>query len=267
MGGTAGGGGVGGTTAGTGGTTAGTGGTGGTGGTPPMITPTVFLIDNIRLQLADGVGSMGGAGGAGAAGAPGDAGAPADMAGAGGIGPQDPAPEPPGFLLTFDTALTPFTIHSDGFSPGVSAETAGTPFILQDTTLTWVADVGHPGGAAKMSIPLTVKNQQADFGGTFATPADLTGYELTADVKMSETGDIGTCATVWLYVYGANGYANDKSAEPAAGVTSHLVKGQWTKVRLNLDGPYGLHSTANHPNFKPTDVGFWGAQVNTFGCP
>ena len=70
---------------------------------------------------------------------------------------------------------------------------------------------------------------------------------------MTATGDVGTCATVWLYVYGATiGYANDKSGEPSMGVTSHLVKGDWTQVHLNLDGPYGYHSTANHPNFKPT---------------
>jgi hypothetical protein len=70
-----------------------------------------------------------------------------------------------------------------------------------------------------------------------------------------------------MYVYGSKGYANDKSGEPAANMYMHLEKGQWTKIRLDLDGPYGVHSTANHPNFAPIDVQIWGIQFNTFGCP
>jgi hypothetical protein len=262
-------------TAGTG--TAGTA-TAGTGGTVPVIpiVPTVFLIDNIRLQPY--VGGEGGAGGAGAGGA--DAGgadaggaptvpvaqAGADAGGAAGAGGADAGPLPD-FYMPFDANVTGFSLHSDGFSPNVGGDTAGTPFIFDQTTLTWEAAAGKPGGAAKVSVPFTVKNQQADIGGTFAVPSDLTGYELTADVKMTGTGDVGDCATVWLYVYGGNGYANDKSGEPSQGVTSHLVKDEWKTVRLRLDGPYGYHSTANHPNFKPTLVNVWGAQFVTFGCP
>ena len=256
-------------TAGTG--TAGTA-TAGTGGTVPVIpiVPTVFLVDNIRLQpYSGGEGGAGGAGGADSGGAPAaEAGAPSVAAagGAAGAGGADSGPLPD-FYMPFDANVTGFALHSDGFSPNVGGDTAGTPFIFDQTTLTWEAAGGKPGGAAKVSVPFTVKNQQADIGGTFAAPADLTGYELTADVKMTGTGDVGACATVWLYVYGANGYANDKSGEPSQGVTSHLVKDEWTTVRLRLDGPYGYHSTANHANFKPTMVNVWGAQFVTFGCP
>jgi hypothetical protein len=125
--------------------------------------------------------------------------------------------------------------------------------------------LGHPGGAAKISVPFTVATQQADFGASFAMQGlDLTGYELLADVNMTDTGDVGACATAWMYVYGGNGYANDHSGEPASGQTSHLVKGQWTTVRLDLDGPYGFHSSAT---FKPQLVNIWGIQLNTWGCP
>jgi hypothetical protein len=267
-------GGTGGVTGGTGGTpAAGTGGiapTAGTGGTAPAIVPTVFFLDNVRLQLAATDGGAGGEGGAPeVGGAPGsDAGGMGGMGGEGGanVDPpapvQAPAPPAPGFLLTFDTAVAPLTLHGEGFSPGPGGSTG--PAITNATFLTFAADGGYPGGAAKVSVPFTVAKQQADFAGTFATPADLTGYELTADVKMSETGDVGTCATVWLYVYGGLGYANDKSGEPVMLTTSHLVKNKWTKVRLNLNGPYGAHSTET---FAPTNVTVWGAQFNTWGCP
>jgi hypothetical protein len=251
---------AGGTTAGTGGTAAGSGGTGGTtagtggtGGTAPAIVSTVFLIDNVRLvPKAD---AAGGAGGAGAGGATGDA-------GAGGA-----ANALPDVSLTFDANLGPFKINSAGFSPGVTGETNGTPEILPATTLLWEAATGNPGGAAKASIPFSVPNQQADFGSAFAVAADLTGYELTADVKMTTIGTAGSCASVFIYVYGGTGYANDPTMDLAMGVTRHLVKGEWTRARLDLDGPYGYHSTANHPNFKPTNVTVWGVQFNTFGCP
>lgn len=258
--------------AGTGGTTAGTGtagtATAGTGGTVPAIVPTVFLIDNIRLAPAGA--SDGGAGGAGGAGGEGgadavdpvepDAGGAGGAAGAGGAGgATGPLPD---FLHTFDAGFAPLVLHGEGFSPGPGGS-AGPP-ITNATLLTFDAAGGKPGGAAKISVPFTVATQQADFAGTFATPADLTGYELTADVKMTETGDVGACATVWLYVYGGSGYANDKTGEPMMRVTSHLVKGEWSKVRLKLDGPYGYHST---PTFQPTAVTVWGAQFNTWGCP
>jgi hypothetical protein len=256
----------------TGGTTAtagtATGGTsGGTGGAPHVIVPTVFLIDNLRLApKPDAAGGAGGADGAGTAGAAADTGGAADAGGAGGAGGAADAGLPD-FFLTFDADPGPFKIHSDGFSPQVGGDTVGTPPIFDQTTLLWEAATGNPGGTAKVSIPFSVPNQQADFGGTFAVPADLTHYELTADVKMTATGDAGSCATVFLYVYGGNGYANDFTAEPSKGVTRHIVKGEWSKVRLDLDGPYGFHSTNNHPNFKPTAVAVWGAQFNTFGCP
>jgi hypothetical protein len=246
--------GAGGTAAGTGGTAAGSGGTGGTGGTAPAIVPTLFLIDNLRLVPK--AEAIGGAGGAGAGGANGDAG------GAGGA-----ANVLPDVTLTFDANLGPFKINSAGFSPAVTGETNGTPEILPATTLLWEAATGNPGGAAKASIPFSVPNQQADFGAAFAVPADLTGYELTADVKMTAIGTAGSCASVFIYVYGGTGYANDPTMDLAMGVTRHLVKGEWTHTRLDLDGPYGYHSTANHPNFKPTGVTVWGVQFNTFGCP
>jgi hypothetical protein len=246
------------TTAGTGGTTAGTGGTAagtaGTGGSASVIVPSVFLIDNIRLvPKGEATGGAGGAGGT-----PGEAGA----AGAGGA-----ADALPDVVLTFDADLGPFKINSAGFSPGVTGETNGTPEILPATTLLWEAATGNPGGAAKASIPFSVPNQQADFGAAFTVPTDLTGYELTADVKLTAIGTAGSCATAFIYVYGGNGYANDPVMDLSMGVTRHLVKGEWTHVRLDLDGPYGYHSTANHPNFKPTNVTVWGVQLNTFGCP
>jgi hypothetical protein len=273
-------GGSGGATAGAGGTTAGTagGGMAGMGGTPPVIVPTQFLIDNVRLAPKGSFGAGGdGAGGAGFGG-DGFGGAPelvaggaagVDAAGQGGGGPTGPLPD---FLLTFDADLQGLAKNPDGFSPGPGGS-AG-PAFADGTTILWAANVGHPGGAAKFSIPFSKSplppdplafSQQADFSIKFAQPVDLTGYELTADVKMTDTGDAGDCPTAWMYVYGANGYANDLSGEPAMGKTSHLVKGQWTKVKLELDGPYGYHSTANHA-FKPLLVQLWGIQFNTWGC-
>lgn len=255
---------------GTGGTSAGTAGAGtaGTGGAPHVIVPTVYLIDNLKLSRKGEVDGGAGAGGAGAGGAGfGDVGGEGGEGGGGGAGGATDTAQMPDFLLTFDADLGPFKAHSDGFSPNVGGDTAGTPEIFPQTTLLWEAATGKPGGAAKVSIPFSVPNQQADFGGAFAVPSDITGYELTADVKMVSTGDSGSCGTIFLYVYGGAGYANDLSAEPSAGVTRHLVKGEWTKVRLDLDGPYGYHSTKNHPNFKPTNMNVWGAQFNTFGCP
>jgi hypothetical protein len=70
-----------------------------------------------------------------------------------------------------------------------------------------------------------------------------------------------------MYVYGAGGYANDKTAEPESGKTQHLKKDEWMTVRLDLDGPYGFHSTSNHPNFTPTGMVVWGIHLNTWGCP
>jgi hypothetical protein len=72
------------------------------------------------------------------------------------------------------------------------------------------------GGAAKMSVPFSVANQQADFFAPFAAPTDLTGYELFADVKVTQFGDSGACLSAWIYVWGG-GYANDLFAEPALG--------------------------------------------------
>ena len=268
-------------TAGTGGTTAGVagGGMAGTGGMPPAIVPTQFLIDNVRLAPKGSIGAggdgaggagFGGAGGEGSAGAPtDDAVAGADAGGQGGGGPTGPLPD---FLLTFDATLQGLAKNPNGFSPGPGG--SGGPPIFDASTVLWEAATGHPGGTAKFSIPFSKSplppdplafSQQADFSVSFAQPVDLTGYELTADVKVSETGDAGDCPTAWMYVYGANGYANDQSGEPTMGKTSHLVKGQWTKVKLELDGPYGYHSTANH-NFKPLLVQLWGIQFNTWGC-
>jgi hypothetical protein len=276
---------------GTGGTTAGTGGTGGTtagtagggmagmGGNPPVIVPTQFLIDNVRLAPKGSFGAGGdGAGGAGFGGAGGDGAAPIEvLAGAAGMdaggqggGPTGPLPD---FLLTFDTDLQGLAKNPNGFSPGPGGS-AGPATFADGTSVLWAAAVGHPGGAAKFSIPFSKSplppsadafSQQADFSVSFAQAVDLTGYELTADVKMTDTGDAGDCPTAWMYVYGGNGYANDKSGEPAMGKTSHLVKGQWTKIKLDLDGPYGYHSTANHA-FKPLLVQLWGIQFNTWGC-
>jgi hypothetical protein len=137
------------------------------------------------------------------------------------------------------------------------------PAIFAATTLVWEADTGNPGGAAKVSVPLSVPAQQADISGAFATPANLAGYELTADIKMIATGDVGDCPTVWMYVYGANGYANDAEAEPSMGVTNHITVDEWTEVSLDLDGPYGFHSTAT---FSPESIIIWGMQFNTWGC-
>ena len=252
--------GTGGTTAGSGGTTA---GTAGTGGTVPAIVPTVFLIDNIQLRLKGpsegGAGGMGGvdAGGMGGAGAGGEA-----MVGGAGAGPVEPSHA---FSYTFDIDFSPLAKNPNGFSPG---QGAGPP-IFDGTILSWDPTNGVQGGAAKMSVPFTVAMQQADFFAAFPTAGvDLTGYELVADVNMTETGDVGTCASAWMYVYGAvSTYANDLSGEPMSGQTQQLTKGTWTKIRLDLDGPYGYHSTHNHPNFKPTSIDQWGIQLNTWGCP
>lgn len=263
--------GTGGTTAGTGGTTAGTGGTtAGTGGTAPAIVPTVFLIDNVTLRLKSEAPPEGGAGGGGGMDA-GGMGGMADLAGAGGAmggagAGTGPAPYY-GFKLTFDTDNTPVAANPNGFSPGPGM--SGGPVIAPNTLFTHEAALGNPGGAMKISVPFTVATQQADFGASFQdtinmTGLDLTGYELVADVNMTETGDAGTCATAWMYVYGGNGYANDASGEPMSGKTQQLTKGKWTKVRLDLDGPYGFHSTAN---FKPQLANIWGIQLNTWGCP
>jgi hypothetical protein len=337
-------GGMGGTPAGgggTGGVVAGTGGVGGFGGTPPVIKPTIFLIDNVRLQLkmpgcggaasggaggggaggggtggggaggggtggtggaggtdgggpggtpapsCGGVGGTGGSGGAaagtggggtggtggggtggtGGGGNGGVAGATAGTAGTGGTGgvPVVPDPSPTPFNLTFDASFAPLAQNTNGFSPG-PGQSMG-PVIIDNTFLTFEALLGHPGGAAKISVPFTVKSQQADFFTAFV-PASVngTGYEILADVNMVETGDVGECATVWIYVYGGSGYANDKSGEPTLGTTSHLKKGEWTTVRLDLDGPYGAHSV-NNGAYKPEHMGIWGLQLNTWGCP
>lgn len=272
--------GSGGTTAGSGGATAGSGGTtagtAGTGGVPHVIVPTVFIVDNVRLQLKgpdSGSGGEGGVGGEASGGAAGEA----SVAGAGGLdaggagagaggateGGAGPGPSP-AFLLTFDAAVAPLVKNTLGFSPNVGG-TAG-PAIFDQTTLTFEAAAGKPGGAAKMSVPFSVANQQADFYVPFAAPTDLTGYEIVADVKVTSFGDAGTCPSVWIYVWGS-GYGNDATGEPSMGVTQQLVKDEWTTVRLNLDGPYGYHSVTNHANFKPTAVIQWGMQMNTFGCP
>jgi hypothetical protein len=257
MAGTGGAGGAAGGSAGTAGTT-----TAGAGGTPHVIVPTVLVIDNIRLQLkTEGAGGGGGAGGAGEPGA-GGAGGAGDAAGAPNGGA---AALPPDFVEPFDTGLGLLAIHSDGFSPG--AGDSGGPPIFDMTTLTFDATAGKQGGGAKLSVPFTVATQQADVAGKFDPVQDLFGYELLADVKLTGTGDVGACPSAWLYVYGGGGYANDKSAEPAKGVTSHLVKDEWTTIRLDLDGPYGYHSVTYHPNFKPTAMQYWGVQFNTWGCP
>lgn len=310
--------GTGGSSAGTaaGGTGAGTGGqatagTGGTGVIIPPIVPTVFLIDNIRLQLkgsgsggsggtggtggaggAAGSGGAGGTGGAGGAtggggaggggaggGGAGGAGGATGGAGAGGVGGAAggtggsggsggaPVIEPNhGVTLTFDATLEMFQKNlGGGWSPGPGG--SGGPAIIDGSTLLWEAGTGNPGGAAKASIPFTVPTQQADLVYVFPAPVNLFGYELLADIKMTMTGDAGTCATAWMYVYGTGGYANDKTGEPSSGVTSHLVPNVWTTVRLDLDGPYGFHSVQNHPNFTPSGMGQMGIQLNTWGCP
>jgi hypothetical protein len=193
--------------------------------------------------------AAGGAAGAAAGGAPGAGGAGSVIL--------------PDFFLTFDADLEGVALHGEGFSPGVGGSLG--PAIFAATTLVWEADTGNPGGAAKMSVPLSVAAQQADVSGSFTQPANLAGYELTADVKIIATGDVGECPTVWMYVYSTiNGYANDASGEPSMGVTNHLTVDEWTEVRLDLDGPYGFHSTNG---FTPQDVILWGMQFNTWGCP
>ena len=107
----------------------------------------------------------------------------ANAGGAGGAGPVAPLPD---FAETFDTTLGRLSIHPDGFSPGPGGSLG--PPIFDMTTLTFDAGTGNPGGAAKITVPFTVPSQQADFAGTFATPFDLTGYELVADVKLTGVG-------------------------------------------------------------------------------
>ena len=121
-----------------------------------------------------------------------------------------------------------------------------------------------PGGAVQLSVPFTVKRQQADISGTFPAMADLTHYELVAEVKLVSAEYGAECTSAWMYVYGGNGYANDASGEPAQYTTGHLVEGVWKTVRLDLDGPYGFHSS---PTFIPELVQIWGLQLNTWGCP
>jgi len=168
--------------------------------------------------------------------------------------------------LNFDTDLTatptgygPLAKHTDGFSPGPGGSLG--PTIVNTSTIAWDA---AEGGVAKISVPFSVKAQQADFAGVFPAPADVTGYELVADVKISMEGDIGDCPTAWMYVYGGKGYANDAVGEPALNTTSHLTPNEWNTVRLDLDGPYGAHTTNN---FAPQMVSIWGIHLNTWGCP
>jgi hypothetical protein len=128
----------------------------------------------------------------------------------------------------------------------------------------WEAGTGVAGGAARISVPFSVPAQQADFAGTFPAVADLTGYELVAEVRIIMEGDIGACPTAWMYAFGTLGYANDAVGEPALNTTSHLTPNVWNTVRLDLDGPYGAHTTAS---FNPTMTTIWGIQLNTWGCP
>jgi hypothetical protein len=157
-------------------------------------------------------------------------------------------------------------INMYGFSPNVGG-TAG-PAIIQDTTWVWDAAVGKTGGGGKMSVPLSVPFQQADIARPFGGPTDLTGYELLVDVQLKETGKIGDCVAAWLYAWSQTppGYANGAEGEPSMGVTQKLVKGQWTTIRMDFDGPYGYHSYANFPTYKPTAVTQVGMQFVTFGC-
>jgi hypothetical protein len=274
---------------GAGGTTAGAAGTAGTGGTPEPIVPTIVLIDNVRLQLkpgfVEGGGGAGGADGAGGAGVGvggevGVGGMPdlgvggeAALGGAGGeggaiAGPVDDPPWPAGdlglngFLHTFDANVMPFAFNGNGFSPGPGLSEG--PPIQNATTMIHVANMGRPGGAVQLSVPFTVKRQQADISGTFPAMADLTHYELVAEVKLVSAEYGAECTSAWMYVYGGNGYANDASGEPEQYTTGHLVEGVWKTVRLDLDGPYGFHSS---PTFIPELVQIWGLQLNTWGCP
>jgi hypothetical protein len=163
--------------------------------------------------------------------------------------------------------ITPLAKNGAGFSPGVTGETNGTdPTFFDNTTLLWDAAAGKTGGGAKATLPFGTKNQQADFIRAFGDTWDLTGYEATADVKLAETGDVGECASVWIYAWGA-GYGNDISADPAKGMAQKFKKGEWTTARFDLDGPYGYHSTQNGNVWKPTAVIQLGLQVVTFACP
>lgn len=282
-GGTAGSGGAGGTAGATGG--GGTmAGTAGTGGTPEPIVPTIVLIDNVRLQLkagfVEGGGGAGGSDGAGGAGDIGVGGMPdvgvggePAVGGAGGEGGGDTGPvdDPPwpvnepglnGFFHEFTANVMPFAFNGNGFSPGPGMSEG--PPIQNATTMVHVANMGRPGGAVQLSVPFTVKRQQADISGTFPTMVDLTHYELVAEVKLVSAAYGAECTSAWMYVYGGNGYANDASGEPAQYTTGHLEQGAWKTVRLDLDGPYGFHSS---PTFIPELVQLWGLQLNTWGCP
>lgn len=247
-------------TGGTGGGAAGSAGTAGTGGTAPAIIPTVFYIDNFRLQRKGADVGAGGAGGEGFGGAPDAmAGAGGVDTGAGGAGPVDAS-----FNFTFDTNVGTLAANMYGFSPNVGG-TQG-PALLPVTTFLWDAAAGKQGGGVKITIPFDQKYQQTDFMTPFAMPTDLTGYELLADVQLKETGTVGDCASVWMYAWGG-GYANDISGEPGVNMTQKFTKGQWQTARLDFDGMKGPHSTTNFPNYKPTEVVQVGIQVVTFGCP
>jgi hypothetical protein len=86
-------------------------------------------------------------------------------------------------------------------------------------------------------------------------------------VKLTCVGDVGECVSAWMYAYGSGGYTNDKATEPMSGETLHVKKDEWMTVRLDLDGPYGSHSTSNHPNVTPVGMMVWGIHLNTWGCP
>jgi hypothetical protein len=222
----------------------------------------VFLIDNVRLRLKGEDGGAGGAGDGGGAGGNDLSIGGEGLGGQGGAGGQAPFVDN-SFTLSFDANLGPLAINLNGFSPGPGE--SGGPAISNATTLLWDQAGGTPGGAAKASVPFTVATQQADFSGPLPS-VDLTGYELLADVKLVSTGLATDCATAWMYVWGG-GYANDASGEPALGQTNHVKQGEWATVRLDLDGPYGYHSSHFHPTFTPTAITVWGIQLNTWGCP
>lgn len=272
---------------GTGGAGAGNAGTAGTGGTPEPIVPTIVLIDNVRLQLkpgfTEGGGGEGGGTGVGGEGAGGmpdvgiggmpDVGIGGEAAGGGGGeggegGPVDDPPWPAGelglhgFLHTFNANVMPLAFNGNGFSPGPGGSEG--PGIQNATTMMFEAAGGRPGGAVKVSVPFTVRRQQADISGSFPAATDLTHYELVAEVKLVSAGYGAECTSAWMYVYGGNGYANDKTGEPAQYTTGHLVEGAWKTVRLDLDGPYGYHSSAT---FTPALTQIWGIHLNTWGCP
>src|SRR5438445_487421 len=83
-------------------------------------------------------------------------------AGAGGAGTVGPDPS---LLYTFDANTMPLLANGNGFSPGPGG--SGGPGIANNTLLAFEPTMGHPGGAAKISVPFTVATQQADFGASF----------------------------------------------------------------------------------------------------